>query len=165
MAFNRFRGPLSEPEPPWCWQTFGYFSATFWLSSAFSVGVPNFWPVRRFASYHFCGACRSAAVKFSPEIVHESCHGKCREISGEISLLLVPQETKLENAQNFSRQISRRFSRDVFQLQMPNFMAFFILQTFVLDSYKPCVSKQCPADGVWRVWQGSVSRHCLLDTV
>ena len=83
---------------------------------------------------HFCGACRSAAVKFSPEIVHESCHGKCREISGEISLLLVPQETKLENAQNFSRQISRRFSRDVLQLQMPNFMAFFILQTFVLDT-------------------------------
>ena len=49
---------------------------------------------------HFCRACRSAAVKFSPEIVHESCHG---------------------------------FSRDVLQLQMPNFMAFFILQTFVLD--------------------------------
>ena len=43
---------------------------------------------------HFCGACRSAAVKVSPEIVHESCHGKCREISGEISLLLVPQETQ-----------------------------------------------------------------------
>ena len=73
-------------------------------------------------------------MKFSPEIVHESCHGKCREISGEISLLLVPQETKLENAQNFSRQISRRFSRDVLRLQMPNFMAFFILQTFVLDT-------------------------------
>ena len=85
--------------------------------------------------YHFCRACRSAAVKFSPEILHESCHGKCRDISGEISLLLVPQETKLENAQNFSRQISRRFSRDVLQLQMPNFMAFFILQTFVLDDY------------------------------
>ena len=72
-------------------------------------------------------------MKFSPEIVHESCHGKCREISGEISLLLVPLETKLENAQNFSRQISRRFSRDNLQLQMPNFMAFFILQTFVLE--------------------------------
>ena len=82
---------------------------------------------------HFCRACRSAAVKFSSEIVHESCHGKCRDISGEISLLLVPQETKLENAQNFSRQISRRFSRDVLQLQMPNFMAFSILQTFVLE--------------------------------
>ena len=86
------------------------------------------------ASSHFCRACRRAAVKFSPETVHESCHGKCREVSGEISLLLVPQETKLENAQNFSRQISRRFSRDVLQLQMPNFMAFFILQTFVLES-------------------------------
>ena len=29
----------------------------------------------------------------------------------------------------------------------------------------PCVSKQCPADGAWRSWQGSVSRHGLLDTV
>ena len=74
---------------------------------------------------HFCRACRSAAVIFSPEIVHESCHGKCREISGEILLLLVPQETKLENAQNLSRQISRRFSRDVLQLQMRNFMGVF----------------------------------------
>ena len=80
-----------------------------------------------------CRACRSAAVKISPETVHESCHRKCREICGEISLLLVPQETKLENAQNFSRQVSQRFSRDVSQLQMPNFMAFFILQTFVLE--------------------------------
>ena len=92
---------------------------------------------------HFCGACRSAAVKFSPEIVYESCHGKCREISGEISLLLVPQETKLENAQNFSRQISRRFSRDVLQLQMPNFIAFFILQTFVLDQCKNGTHSTC----------------------
>ena len=29
----------------------------------------------------------------------------------------------------------------------------------------PCVPKQCPADGVWRIWLGSVSRHGLLDTV
>ena len=30
----------------------------------------------------------------------------------------------------------------------------------------PCVSKQYPADGLWRImWQGSVSRHGLLDTV
>ena len=28
-----------------------------------------------------------------------------------------------------------------------------------------CVSKQCPADGVWRIWQGSVSRHGWLDMV
>ena len=98
------------------------------------VYVP-FCYLRLTKTFHFCRACRSAAVKFSPEIVHESCHGKCREISGEISLLLVPQETKLENAQNFSRQISCRFSRDVLQLQMPNFMAFFILQTFVLETF------------------------------
>ena len=98
--------------------------------------------------YHFCRACRSAAVKFSPEIVHESCHGKYRETSGEISLLLVPQETKLENAQNFSWQISRRFSRDVLQLQMPNFMAFFILQTFVLDKYIPTHSNK-PFQSNW----------------
>ena len=29
----------------------------------------------------------------------------------------------------------------------------------------PCVSKQCPADAVWRIWTGSVSRHGLPDTV
>ena len=80
---------------------------------------------------NLCKVCRSAAVKFSPETVPGSCHGKCREISGEILLLLFPQETKLESAQNFSRRISRHFSRDVLQLQVPNFMAFFTLQTFV----------------------------------
>ena len=81
-------------------------------------------------------------MKFSPEAVRGSCHGKCREISGEILLLLFPQETKLENAQNFSRQISRHFSRDVLQLQMPNFVAFFILQTFVLEKFVRARSPQ-----------------------
>ena len=27
------------------------------------------------------------------------------------------------------------------------------------------ISEQCPTDGVWRIWQGSVSRHGLLETV
>ena len=117
------------------WYTSRYFRGCF--STRRKSGI--FVLLRRAAVleiFHFCRACRSAAVKFSPEIVHESCHGKCRDISGEILLLLVPQETKLENAQNFSRQISRRFSRDVLQLQMPNFMTFFILQTFVLKILK-----------------------------
>ena len=95
--------------------------------------------------YHLCTVCRSAAVKFSPETVRGSCHGKRREISGEILLLLFPQETKLESAQNFSRQISRHFSRDVLQLQMPNFMAFCTLQTFVLDKYMSSVWQ-------WGIW-------------
>ena len=86
---------------------------------------------------HLCKACRSAAVKFCPETVRGSCHGKCREISGEILLFLFPQETKLESAWNFSRQISRHFSPDASQLQMPNFVAFFILQTFVFDIPPP----------------------------
>ena len=77
---------------------------------------------------HLCRACRSAAVKFSPETVRESCRGTWREISGESLLLLVPQETKLESALNFSRIISRHFSRDVLQLQMPDFTAFFTVQ-------------------------------------
>ena len=34
--------------------------------------------------FHLCRVCRSAAVKFSPETVRGSCHGKCRGISGEI---------------------------------------------------------------------------------
>ena len=72
-------------------------------------------------------------MKSSPENVRGSCHGKCREISGEMLLFLFPQEMKLESAQNFARQISRHFSRDFLQLQMPNLMAFFTLQTFVLD--------------------------------
>ena len=80
---------------------------------------------------HLCRAWRSAAVKFSPETVRESCHGKCREVSGDILLLLVPQEAKLKSAQNFSRLISWHFSRDVLQLQI-DFMAFSTLQTFVL---------------------------------
>ena len=29
---------------------------------------------------------------------------------------------------------------------------------------RPSVSKQCAADGLWRIWQGSVSKHGLLDT-
>ena len=86
-------------------------------------------------SFHLCRLCRSAAVKSSPETLRESGHGKCREISGEILLVLVPQETKLESAQDFSRLTSRRSSRDVSQLQMPNFMTFIILQTFILDSF------------------------------
>ena len=93
------------------------------------------WVSKMFVNCTFCPLCRlcrSAAVKSSPEIVRENCHGKC-EISGEILFPLVPQETSLESAQKFSRQISRRFSRDVLQLQMPNFMTFIILQTFALD--------------------------------
>ena len=70
----------------------------------------------------------------SPETVRGSRDGKCREISGEILRFPFPLETKLESAQKFSRQISRHFSPDALQLQMPNFMAFFILQTFVLDN-------------------------------
>ena len=84
---------------------------------------------------HLCRLCRSAAVKSSPETVRESCRGKCREISGEISgfsSFLRKRISKVPT--NFSRQISRHFSRDVLQLQMPNFMTFFILQTFVLEN-------------------------------
>ena len=77
------------------------------------TGVSEFNLGARQRSGHLCKACRSAAVKFSPETVRGSCPGKCREISGEILVLLFPQETKLESAQNFSRQISRHFSRDV----------------------------------------------------
>ena len=82
---------------------------------------------------HLCKACRSAAVKFCPETVRGNRHGICRDISGEILLLLFPQETKLESAWDFSRQISRPSSPDALQLQMPDFMALFILQTFVLE--------------------------------
>ena len=85
-------------------------------------------------SSHLCKVCRSAAVKFSPEIARGRCHGKCREISGEISWFLFSQETKLESAQNFSRQISHHFSRDALQMQMPNLMAVFTLQMFVPES-------------------------------
>ena len=85
-------------------------------------------------NYHLCKACRSAAVKFCPETARKKGHGICREISGEILLFLFPQETKPESAWDFSRQISRHFSPDGLQLQMPNFMASFILQTFVPES-------------------------------
>ena len=37
---------------------------------------------------------------------------------------------------NFTRQISRHCSADALQLQMPNSMAFFILQTLLLDKSK-----------------------------
>ena len=83
---------------------------------------------------HLCKACRCAAVKFCPEIARGSRHGKCREISGEILLFLFSQQTKLESTQSFSRQISRHFSRGALPLQMPNFMAFFTLQTFVPEN-------------------------------
>ena len=58
----------------------------------------------------------------------------------KILLLLFPQEPKLESAQFFSRQISHHFSRDVLQLQMPNFMMFFTLQTFVPE----CLTERHP---------------------
>ena len=86
-------------------------------------------------SFHLCKPCRSAAVKFSPETARGRRHEKCREISGEILLFLFPQETKLESAQQFSRLISRHFSQDTLQVQMPNFMAFLTLRTFVLESF------------------------------
>ena len=34
-----------------------------------------------------------------------------------------------------------------------------------LDFLNPCVSKQCPTEGVWGIWQGSASKHGLVDTV
>ena len=79
------------------------------------------------------GVQKCCRVNFPPETVRGSCRGKAVEISDEILLLLFPQDMKLENAQKFSLQISRQFSRDVLQLQMANFMAFLTLQTFVLD--------------------------------
>ena len=88
---------------------------------------------------HLCKACRSAAVKFCPETVRGNRHGICREISSDILLLLFPQETKLESAWDFSQLISRLFSPDALKLQKPNFMAFFILQTFVPDMCSPLV--------------------------
>ena len=57
-----------------------------------------------------------------------------------VSVLLVfPQETKLESAQIFHGRMSRRFSQDVFQVQMPNFMAFFTLQTFVPEKCRETI--------------------------
>ena len=57
------------------------------------------------------------------------------EFSGEILLFLFPRETRLESAQNFSQRISRHFSPDALQLQIPNFMALFALQTFVPEMF------------------------------
>ena len=65
--------------------------------------------------------------------MREIRHGKCNEISRERLLLLFPQEKKLESAQHSSRLISCPSSPDALQLQMPNFMAFFTLQTFVAN--------------------------------
>ena len=48
----------------------------------------------------------------------------------------------VQGGQNFPPKISRHFSRDVLQLQMPNFMAFFILQTFVLDFSETLFSRR-----------------------
>ena len=62
-----------------------------------------------------CKACRSAAMRFSPETVCGSRHGKCREISGEILLFLFPREVKLESAQNSSLLISRHSLQDALQ--------------------------------------------------
>ena len=63
-----------------------------------------------------CRACRGAAMKFSPETMYGSRHGTWRAISGEILLSLFPQETKLESAQNSSRQDSRHLSPDTLEL-------------------------------------------------
>ena len=76
---------------------------------------------------NFLTACTMRARPVCAAIWSE----KCREISGAFLLFLFPQETKLESAQNFSRQISRHFSPDPLQLQKPNFMPFFTLQTLV----------------------------------
>ena len=73
-------------------------------------------------------------VKISPQTVPGNRHGNCREMSGETLLFLFPQEMQLKSAQNFSRQISRHFSTDTLQLQMPAFTAFFALQMFALEN-------------------------------
>ena len=74
-------------------------------------------------------------MKFSPETARGHRHEKCCEFFSEILLFVFPHETKLESDQKFSRQILRHFSRDALQLQMPDVMAFFILQTFVLETF------------------------------
>ena len=56
-------------------------------------------------------------------------------------LSLFPQEEmKLHNAHRFSPLFSRHFLLDKLQLQLPNSMAFFTLQRFVLESSagEPC---------------------------
>ena len=65
------------------------------------------------------------------------------------------------------------------------YVCVFFFPEFKISRFsKPCVTKRCPADGVWRIWWGSVSplrehlnsvhlmvlwgsasRHSLLDTV
>ena len=50
---------------------------------------------------------------------------------GQILVFLFPQETKLESAQKFSRQISHHVSPDALQLHMANLMAFLTVQMFV----------------------------------
>ena len=42
----------------------------------------------------------------------------------------IPKEMKLGSAQNLSRRLSRHVLSDILQLQLPNVMAFFSLQTF-----------------------------------
>ena len=96
---------------------FGTVRAIFWVWGSF-LAPEVFLSSQYGATNHLCKACRSAAVKFCPETARGNRHGICREISGEILLLLFPQETKLESACDFSRQISRHFSPDALQLQI-----------------------------------------------
>ena len=111
-----------EDHPPIFWGS--SISSTYFEVWVFRVGTLRAGN-RKYYTIRLCKACRSAAVKISPEIVRGSRHGQCREISGEMLLFLFPQETKRESVQNFSQQISRRFSLDALQLQMHTFMAFF----------------------------------------
>ena len=57
------------------------------------------------AKDRLCSACRSAAMKISPETMGESGHGQRREISGEILLFVFPRETK------FTTNITPFFTR------------------------------------------------------
>ena len=93
-------------------------------------------------------------MKLCPETVCGSRHGKCREISGEILLLLLPQETKLETAWNFSRQIPRHFSPTLCSCKCPDSWRFSFCRRLPLKNvcaavqprFVPGTNPACPWD-------------------
>ena len=53
----------------------------------------------------------------------------------------------------------------LFHRDSPSFASLTLCLWPWRSAEKPRVSKQCPADGVWRIWQASISRHSWLDTI
>ena len=85
-------------------------------------------------NFHPCRACRSAAVKFSPETGRENCHGKCVKFLVKFCRSSFLRKRSSKVPRGFHDQFHAIFHETFYSCKSPTSFRLFTLQTFVLDN-------------------------------